>query len=65
VVGVDVIRYRPDGDIGEIRVLMRPLSAIGAFASAIGPAFARRLSPSAGVLIRLLSAPLNSRSLTE
>jgi ketosteroid isomerase-like protein len=57
VEGVDVIRYRPEGDIAEVRVLMRPLTAIGVFASAVGPPFARRRSRAAGAVTRLLSAP--------
>jgi hypothetical protein len=56
--GMDVIRYRPDGLIAEIRVLMRPLTSIGVFAGVVGPAFARRRSRVAGVITWLLSQPL-------
>jgi len=58
VEGVDVLRYRPEGTIGEIRVLMRPLTAIGVFAAAVGPAFARRRGRAAAALTWLLSQPL-------
>jgi hypothetical protein len=58
VEGVDVIRYQTEGDIGEIRVLIRPLTAIGVFASVVGPAFAHRRSRFAGALAGLLSTPL-------
>jgi len=58
VEGVDMLRYRPEGTIGEIRVMMRPLTAIGLFAAAVGPAFARRRGRAAAALTWFLSQPL-------
>ena len=57
VEGIDVIRYRPDGTIGEIRVTMRPLTAISVFTAVVGPAFARRRSRAAGAITWLLTQP--------
>jgi hypothetical protein len=57
VEGVDVIRYQTDGAIAEIRVLMRPLTAIAVFAATVGPAFARRRGRVAGAATWLLSRP--------
>src|SRR5437868_5272013 len=40
--GADFFHADEDGLIDEIRVYLRPLSALGAFASAIGPPLARQ-----------------------
>ncbi|MEU6560513.1 nuclear transport factor 2 family protein [Nocardia nova] len=58
--GVDVIRYDPQGDIIEIRNFIRPLSAIGLFAGATGPGFARKRGRAAAVLTFLLTQPLRA-----
>lgn len=55
--GVDLFRFDEDGKISEITVLIRPLAALTALASALGP----RLAPNSrarAFLIRSLSAPL-------
>ena len=45
-------------DFVEIRVLLRPLVALGAFARAAGPALAIRRSERRGRAARLVSPPL-------
>ena len=60
VEGVDVLRHRPQGDIGEMRVLMRPLAAIGLFASVTGPPFARRRGVLPWALTWILTQPLGA-----
>jgi hypothetical protein len=58
--GADRLRYDDQEKIAEIRVLIRPLVDIAAFAAAIGPPLAARRSPMRGALVRLLTLPLKS-----
>lgn len=56
--GTDFITIDENGRVSEIRVLIRPLVSIGAFAAAIGPPLASRRSSFRGVMARILIAPL-------
>jgi SnoaL-like domain len=59
VEGVDLLKERPDGSIGEITVMARPLAGTAAFASAAGPRLARRNRGAANaMLMSALSKPL-------
>ena len=56
--GVDLIRYAADGKICEIRVMIRTLPSLAAFALAIGPALARRRGRLRGAVAYALTYPL-------
>jgi hypothetical protein len=56
--GVDLIRRDPQGQIAEVWVYIRPLTALAAFAAAVGPVLARRRSRLRGFLAAALSLPL-------
>jgi hypothetical protein len=58
VEGADLLRYDGEGQIAEIRVLIRPLLGVAAFASAIGPPLAARRSAARGAFVRSLTLPL-------
>jgi hypothetical protein len=56
--GADLLRFNDRGKIYEVRVLIRPLVGIGAFAAAAGPPLARRRSRARGLVLELLTVPL-------
>ena len=56
--GVDLISYAADGSIREIRVMIRTLPSLAAFALAVGPPLARRRGRLRGVIAYLLTYPL-------
>lgn len=56
--GVDLIHHDGDGKISEVRVLIRPLVDIGAFAGAVGPPLAGRRGAMRALVLRLLTLPL-------
>ena len=56
--GADFIRSSPGGKIAEVRVLIRPLTGISAFASGVGPLLAARRSRLKAAIVRLFSFPL-------
>jgi hypothetical protein len=56
--GADFIRSNAQGKIAEIRVLIRPLAGIGAFASGVGPPFAATRGRPRATVMRLLNLPL-------
>lgn len=58
VEGTDLIRHDENGKISEIRVLIRPLAGIAAFAAAVGPPLARQRGRVRFIMVRLLAAPL-------
>lgn len=58
--GVDLIRSNEDGEIFEIKVLIRPLVDIATFAAAIGPPLAAKRGASRALLLRFLSLPLKA-----
>jgi hypothetical protein len=58
--GVVRLRHDEHGKIAEMRVLIRPLVALAAFASAIAPLLAAKRSPARGVLVRLVTLPLKA-----
>jgi hypothetical protein len=56
--GVDFIRSNSDGKITEVRVLIRPLVSLAAFASAIGPPLAAKQGRIRAILVRFFNLPL-------
>jgi hypothetical protein len=60
VEGADLLRSDEHGKITEIRVLIRPLVGIAAFAGAIGPPLAAKRGEARAVLLRLLTLPLKA-----
>jgi len=58
VEGADFVRSNAEGEITEIRVLMRPLTSIGTFTSAVGAALARREGPLRGALVGWSTRPV-------
>jgi SnoaL-like protein len=58
--GTDLIRTGSDGKISEIRVLIRPLVAIAAFAAGMGPALAARRSRPRALLVSVTTLPLRT-----
>lgn len=58
--GSDLLRYDAEGMISEVVVMIRPLTGIGVFVSAVGPALAARRSPLRGLLVSLLVWPLKA-----
>lgn len=56
--GADLVRLDADGRVAEIRVLMRPLVAIGSFTASMAPAVARPRGRIAAFLARLSVAPI-------
>ncbi len=56
--GADFITSRPDGKIAEVRVLIRPLVNIAAFATDVGPALAAKRGRLQAALVRVLNLPL-------
>jgi ketosteroid isomerase-like protein len=57
--GADFIRHNADGRIAEVRVLIRPLVGIAAFAGATGPAVAAKRGRARALVLRILTAPLS------
>jgi hypothetical protein len=60
VEGTDLIRHDQNGQIAEIRVLIRPLAGIAAFGAAVGPPLAARRGPFRAPLLRVLMLPFNA-----
>jgi hypothetical protein len=58
VEGLDLLRYHANGLIVEIRVLMRPLVALGRFAAVVGPDLGRRKGRTNKVAVWVLTRPL-------
>jgi SnoaL-like protein len=59
VVGADRIRLNPDGKVGEISVLGRPMSGVATFLTGIGPRLARRRRGGVvATLLRVTALPL-------
>ena len=56
--GIDVLRLRPDGKIGEFTAFFRPLPAAAAALREIGSALARRKSPAKAALMSALTQPI-------
>jgi hypothetical protein len=56
--GADFIRTNLRGKIAEVRVLIRPLVGISAFASGVGPPLAAKRGPVRAAIVRLFSFPL-------
>jgi hypothetical protein len=56
--GTDLLSYDEHGKITEVTVLIRPLVAIAAFATAVGPPLAAKQSPARGTLAHFLTLPL-------
>jgi hypothetical protein len=56
--GADFIRSNAEGKIAEVRVLIRPLISITAFARDIGPPLAAKQGRLRAVLVGLLNLPL-------
>ncbi|HMC39911.1 MAG TPA: nuclear transport factor 2 family protein [Acidimicrobiales bacterium] len=56
--GTDLVRFGADGLIKEVRVFIRPLAGIGAFARLTGEPLASRRSRARGAIARVLTAPL-------
>ena len=56
--GVDLVSYSGDGRISEIRVMIRTLPSLAAFALAVGPPLARRRGWYLGVIAYALTYPL-------
>ena len=54
VAGADRLRLNPDGKVGEITVLGRPMSGVATFLTGIGPRLARRRR--GGLVAKLLRA---------
>lgn len=60
VEGTDLLRTDANGKINEIRVMIRPLVDIAAFAAAVGPPLGARQGPGREPLLRLLTFPLKA-----
>lgn len=58
--GSDLLRYDAEGMISEVVVMIRPLTGIGVFVVAVGPALAARRSRLRGLLVSLLVWPLRA-----
>ena len=56
--GVDQIRFRPDGKIGEFTVFFRPLPAAAVALRVIGTGLARRRHPARAAAVSVLTQPL-------
>ena len=56
--GADFIRYDERGRIVEIRVLIRPLAGLAAFARVAGPPMAAKRGPVRAWVLRVLTLPL-------
>jgi ketosteroid isomerase-like protein len=56
--GSDLIRLNAEGKVTELTVMIRPLVAIGAFASAMGPPLARKRGAARAALARAVGLPL-------
>jgi hypothetical protein len=56
--GADFIRSNPGGKIAEVRVLIRPLVSIAAFASDVGPPLAAKRGRARAVVMRLFNLSL-------
>jgi hypothetical protein len=56
--GTDLLRYDTDGKITEVRVLIRPLVDVAAFAAAVGPPLAAKRGRARAWLLRFLTLPL-------
>ena len=58
--GADLLRYDEHGKITEVRVLIRPLVDIAAFAAAVGPPLAAKRGRIRALLLRFLTLPLKA-----
>ena len=58
VEGADFVHTNAAGEVDEIRVLMRPLTSLGTFTRAVGPALARREGRARGALVVLTTRPV-------
>jgi SnoaL-like domain len=58
--GADLVRSDAVGKIVEVRVLIRPLVNIAAFAAAVGPPLAAKRGRFRAPLLRLLTLPLKA-----
>ncbi len=58
--GVILLRHDERGKIAEMKVLIRPLAHLMAFASAIVPRLAAQRGPIRGVLLRLIAIPVKA-----
>lgn len=56
--GVDQLRFRPDGKIGEFTVYFRPLPAAAVALRVIGTGLARRRHPARAAAVSALTQPL-------
>lgn len=56
--GTDLIRLDDQGRIREVRVMIRPLLDIAAFAAAVGPMLAGKRGRVRGLVVRLMTLPL-------
>lgn len=56
--GADFIRSNSAGKVTEVRVLVRPLVNLAAFASGVGPALAAKRGRFRAVMVRILNLPL-------
>lgn len=56
--GADFISSRPGGKIAEVRVLIRPLVNIAAFATDVGPALAAKRGRPQAATVRFFNLPL-------
>jgi len=56
--GADLVRYGVEGTIVEIRVFIRPLTGIAAFASATGPRLAAQRGRTRSVVAAVTARPL-------
>jgi hypothetical protein len=56
--GADFITSRPGGKVAEVRVLIRPLVNIGAFATEVGPALAAKRGRLQAAIVRASNLPL-------
>jgi hypothetical protein len=58
--GADLLRFDDHGKISEVRVLIRPLVDIAAFAGAVGPPLAGKRGRIRAPLLRFLTLPLRA-----
>jgi hypothetical protein len=60
VEGADLLRFDAAGKISEIKVLIRPLVDIAAFAAVVGPPLGAKRGRIRGSVLRLLTLPLTA-----
>lgn len=56
--GADLIRVDDEGRVREVRVLIRPLASIAAFAEVVGPPLAAKRGAVEALVVRVLTLPL-------